>query len=165
MSDETETSETQDNANLIGVDPLAWLSEEEKASVLTEGNQVPESTLNEEQEQSIEAKETEVEQQTESTNQGSYTVDLDIAVTIRDVAELMDELSFIDSEVKEIIFECEKIEKTDAPALQLLAGYYLFANQDGKNVIWHNPSESFQHGVELLGLKGILNFPEQNIAA
>ena len=43
MSNEKEnpdTESTENNSSLIGVDPLAWLSEEEKATVLNQGNEV-----------------------------------------------------------------------------------------------------------------------------
>lgn len=149
-SNENKTNETEDNGSLIGVDPLAWLSDEEKQSVLEESKQqeavIAEDSSNEEKDITP-----------EETVKTSYTVNLEEAITIRDVAELMDELSFIDAGVTEVIFECAQIEKTDAAALQLLTGYYLFAIEEGKKVVWNNPSETFCHSINLLGLGDIVN--------
>jgi ABC-type transporter Mla MlaB component len=145
MSDtnENKTEETEGKSSLIGVNPLAWLSDEEKKSVLDENKETV-----------TKAEEKTAEVQSGST---SYQVDLESAVTIRDVAELLDELNNIDAGIIEIVFECAQIEKTDAAALQLLTGYYLFAIEEGKQVVWNNPSEAFCYSVNLLGLSDIIN--------
>ena len=176
MSDanENEVNEKEADTNLIGVDPLAWLSDEEKQSVLQESQKKEEAVSSEEtddetnevmaeMETVAEAEEEEAEKESvsvEAENKSSYTVKLESAVTIRDAAELMDELSFIDAGVKEIIFDCDQIEKTDAAALQLLTGYYLFAIEDGKKVVWNNPSDAFCHSVSLLGLDDIIKISQ-----
>jgi anti-anti-sigma regulatory factor len=87
----------------------------------------------------------------------SYTVNLNSSLTIRDVSELIAELNQIDDDHNKVIFESEQLEKVDTAALQLLLGFYLFATNAGKKVIWNKPSEAFCHAAELLGLKEILN--------
>lgn len=171
MSDSNEniTDETEESSSLIGVDPLAWLSDEEKQTVLEQskeqGAPVGEESIASEEENnaveetvaaSEELPETE-SNSAEETDKNSYTVNLESSVTIRDVAELMDELSFIDPSISEVIFECAQVEKTDAAALQLLTGYYLFAIEEGKTVVWNNPTEALCHAVNLLGLSDIIN--------
>lgn len=137
-NDETPDENKQ---SLIGVDPLAWLSDEEKESVLN-NNQESSSDVN-----------TEDQSQAGTT----YTVKLNSALTIRDVSGLMEELDQIDDAHNEVVFESEQLEKIDTAALQLLLGFYLFATDAGKKVIWNKPSEALCHAVELLGLKDILN--------
>ncbi len=131
MSDETENN--IDKSSLIGVDPLAWLSEEEKASVLNESK-------------------------SKAANE-PYLIKLNSAITIRDITELMAELNSIDPNEMELVFESDQVEKVDAAALQLLSGFYLFAIEAGKKVVWKKPSEALCSAVELLGLKDIINLP------
>jgi anti-anti-sigma regulatory factor len=131
----------EDKQSLIGVDPLAWLSDEEKDSVLN----------NKQRTQS------ELDADDEIQSGTTYTVNLNSALTIRDVSELMDELNQINNNHSEVIFESEQLEKVDTAALQLLLGFCLFATDAGKKVIWNKPSEAFCHAVELLGLNEILN--------
>ncbi len=131
----------EDKQSLIGVDPLAWLSDEEKESVLN-NNQTSQS---------------DVDGGDQNQVANTYTVNLNSALTIRDVSELMDELNQIDDKHNEVIFESEQLEKVDTAALQLLLGFYLFATDAGKKVIWNKPSEALCHAVEILGLKEILN--------
>ena len=125
--------------NLIGVDPLAWLSEEEKQSVLNED------------------KGSNDEKATGNSPESSFTINLPTAITIRNVSELMDELNDIDDKHQELIFEAENIERIDTAALQLILGFYLFSTNAGKKVIWNNPSPTLQNAVEILGLKEIIN--------
>lgn len=131
----------EDKQSLIGDDPLAGLSDEEKESVINK-NQASQSDANDEDQNQV---------------GNSYTVNLNSALTIRDISELMDELNQIDDEHNEIIFESEQLEKVDTAALQLLLGFYLFATDAGKKVIWNKPSEALFHSVEYLGLKEIVN--------
>lgn len=161
-SDNNEVKKDVGDSDLIGVDPLAWLSEEEKESVLQQSKQQEEPVLeNEVPDEETKSDITEVadnpDNPVDESDNSTYKIDLDTAVTIRDVAELMDELSFIEPDVTEVIFECSQIEKTDAAAVQLLTGYYLFAKEEGKKVVWSNPTEAFCHSVNLLGLGDILN--------
>lgn len=141
MNDETENtvseSETaEDKSNLIGVDPLAWLSEEEKESMLNENKTAVEGKEN-----------------------APYLIKLNSAITIRDITELMDQLNNISVDETELVFECDQVEKMDAAALQLLTGFYLFALEEGKKVVWDKPSDAFCSAVTLLGLNDIINLP------
>ena len=99
------------------------------------------------------------EEDNQSLNQAgsAYTVNLNSALTIRDVSELMNELKQIDDGHNEVIFESEQLEKVDTAALQLLLGFYLFTTDASKKVIWNKPSEALCHAVELLGFKEVLN--------
>ena len=133
--DITMNDKTEDRTNLIGVDPLAWLSEEEKDSVLKEN---------------IEAA---------ATGNTPCLIKLQSAITIRNIAELMEKLNNISPDETELVFETGQVEKVDAAALQLLLGFYLFAIEAGKKVIWDKPSVAFCHGVELLGMKEFINLP------
>jgi anti-anti-sigma regulatory factor len=154
MSDETkktvdESESTVDKSNLIGVDPLAWLSEEEKNSVLNESKEAVTIEDNNTKEDSTE----EVKKQTNTP----YLIKLNDSITIRDISELMEELNSISSDETELVFESDQVEKVDAAALQLLLGFYLFAIEAGKKVIWDKPSEALCYAVELLGMKDIIN--------
>jgi len=142
MSDETEN---EDKANLIGVDPLAWLSEEEKASVINENKENEIIDFDNEADAGAENK--------------AHLIKLNSVLTIRDVSELMEELNNISADQTELVFESDNIEKIDAAALQLLSGFYLFSIDAGKKVTWQEPSETFCHAAELLGLKEIINLP------
>lgn len=154
MSDiEEDKVNEEDNCKFIGVDPLAWLSDEEKQSVIEESKSQIEA---ENSSDNLAKEEVSLEGENDNT---SYTIDLENTITIRDVAELMDELSFIDVSVTKIIFECAEVDKTDAAAMQLLTGYSLFAIEEGKKVVWNNPSEVFCHSINLLGLGDIINVP------
>jgi ABC-type transporter Mla MlaB component len=144
MSDATENTVDELNegkSKLIGVDPLAWLSEEEKESVLNE------------------SKDTSVVENTDDGEQldTPYLIKLNSSVTIKDIAELMEELNNISSDETELVFESNQVEKVDAAALQLLLGFYLFAIEAGKKVVWDKPSEVLCDAVELLGMKDIIN--------
>ncbi len=141
--DKTMNDKTKDKTNLIGVDPLAWLSEEEKISVLNEN---------------IEAVTT-GDSVVEEKGNAPYLIKLQSSITIRDIAELMEELNNISPDETELVFESDQVEKVDTAALQLLLGFYLFAIEGGKKVIWDKPSEAFCHAVELLGMKDIVNLP------
>jgi anti-anti-sigma regulatory factor len=146
MSDENtenKSETTEDKSNLIGVDPLAWLSEEEKESVLNENKEASASDND----------------SAEEKGNTLYVIKLNTAITIRNINELMDELNSIEPDEMELIFESDQVDKVDAAALQLLLGFYLFAIEEGKNVVWDKPSEAFCHAVELLGMKDVLNLP------
>ena len=141
MSDEiTDKDSNEKQSDLIGVDPLAWLSDEEKA-VMTEQKNTAE----------------EPEQDREVHNETSYTIKLNSSLTIRDITDLMEELKHIDDNKNEYVFESADVERVDAAAMQLLTGFYLFAIDAGKKVIWHKPSEAFCNAVKLLGLAEILH--------
>ena len=140
MSD-NENSDTNDKKNLIGIDPLAWLSDEEKASL-------PDA---EQQEQ------TDTSNKIEPESSANYVIQLDTMLTIRDASELLEELKQIDDAHQEIIIESEQVERVDTAALQLLLSFYLFATDAGKQVIWNKPSDVLCHAFELLGLKELVN--------
>jgi len=130
-----------DKNNLIGVDPLAWLSDEEKQSVLNKAENSEILASGNEQKKMA----------------STYTVNLSSALTIRDVSELMDELNAIDNACNEIVFETEQLERVDAAALQLLSAFYLSATSATKKVIWNRPGEALCHAVEVLGLSEVIN--------
>jgi len=148
MSNETEKMESK--ANLIGVDPLAWLSEEEQASVSSDNKEVGTET------KAIGTVENTGEDYAEE-NGSSYFIKLNDVVTIRNVSELMEQLNSIDPDKTDLVFESDQVEKVDAAALQLLTGFYLFAIEEGKKVVWHKPSDALCRAVDLLGLKDIIN--------
>lgn len=147
MSDEIEN--TENKSNLIGVDPLAWLSDEEKKSVLNESKEAA----------AVTTEESSVAENHKEQEGSSYLIKLNDAVTIRNITELMEELNSINPDKTELVFESEKIEKVDAAALQLLSGFYLFSIEAGKKVVWDKPSEAFCSAVKLLGLNDIINLP------
>lgn len=147
MSD-NETAEDK-QTSLIGVDPLAWLSDEEKAAMVNQPKEVASET----------------QQQHEDEQSGSaYTIKLNSALTIRDITELMEELNNIGDDKNELIFESEQVERVDAAAMQLLVGFYLFAVDAGKNVIWDKPSEALCNAVRLLGLNEVINISPSVVA-
>ena len=135
MSDDKENIKEEaaaDNQNsLIGVDPLAWLSDEEKAAIANQKNEAPEEELPKEE------------------NQSSAEVVTDSVYTVQ--------LSNIGDDKNELVFESEQVERVDAAAMQLLLGFYIFAVDAGKKVIWQKPSEALCNAVELLGLNEIID--------
>ena len=147
---ENESDANEDKSNLIGVDPLAWLSDEEKTSV-----------LNESKEHSTEASDVEKdgEEKVGKSADGSCFIKLNSAITIREITELMEKLNDISPDKTEIVFEAEHVEKVDAAAMQLLSGFYLFSIEAGKKVVWDKPSDAFCSAVTLLGLNDIINLP------
>lgn len=141
MSDnETEEQDEANKQNLIGVDPLAWLSDEEKESVLGEKQEVPDGD----------------DSDIKDEGNDVYTINLNSALTIRDAADLLDELNAIDEKYNEIIFDCEQLERVDTAALQLLLGFYLFWTGAGKKISWNKPGDNLCNAIELLGLKDII---------
>ena len=133
--------------NLIGVDPLAWLSDEEKQSLQNE------SEVSEENASSSESNQSET----------PYTIKLNSTLTIRDASELMEELNQIDDMHNKILIESEELERVDTAALQLLLGFYLFAKDAGKKVIWNKPSEALCHAVDILGLKEVVDINSASV--
>lgn len=145
MNDEKEDKNAladKDNKNnLIGVDPLAWLSEEEKSSVLNQNHDTG----------------SEAEGLEKADASTFCSINLNSSLTIREIAELMEELNSISTDKNELVFEAEQVERIDAAALQLLLGFYLFAIKEGRKITWNKPSETFCNAVNLLGLKDIIN--------
>jgi ABC-type transporter Mla MlaB component len=137
-----ESASVEEQSSLIGVDPLAWLSEEEK-----------ESLQNQNDENILAQKSSSSSKQEESP----FLIELDSAITIRDVSELLEQLNNISPDKNELVFEASKVERVDTAALQLLSGFYLFAIDAGKKVIWNRPSEALCKAVELLGLTKVIN--------
>jgi anti-anti-sigma regulatory factor len=137
-----ESASVEEQSSLIGVDPLAWLSEEEK-----------ESLQNQNDENILAQKSSSSSKQEESP----FLIELDSAITIRDVSELLEQLNNISPDKNELVFEASKVERVDTAAVQLLSGFYLFAIDAGKKVVWNRPSEALCKAVELLGLTKVIN--------
>jgi anti-anti-sigma regulatory factor len=140
-TENTDTNTSDDSSSLIGVDPLAWLSEEEKETLQNHNNETTENNGDGEQENS------------------SCLIKLNSAITIRDVSDLLEELNNISADKNELIFESNMVERVDTAALQLLLGFYLFAIDAGKKVVWDKPSEALCKAVNMLGLNDVIDFP------
>lgn len=56
-----------------------------------------------------------------------------------------------------IMIDAADVNRVDAAGLQLLASLYHSAHVAGKDLQFHNVSETLQDGLKILGLDGILN--------
>ncbi len=139
MSEDQQNKDkaADDKADLIGVDPLAWLSEEEK-SALEDA-----ATTN---------VKTDSATSTTSDVGNAGVIKLQSSLTISDINELVEQLNNIDKEQAELVLDAADVERIDTAALQLLVGYFLLAINDGKKVNWKDPSDKLVNSAKLLGL-------------
>ncbi len=56
-----------------------------------------------------------------------------------------------------IVLDAAQLERVDGAALQLLAAFFIEANESGLEVSWRSPNEAFLEAVQLTGMNSVLN--------
>ena len=151
--------------SLIGIDPLAWLndevSENEQAQV-TEPEieaeiieqvqeEISEEVMEVTDQKNMEEEVTDMEiQQTENSTDGNFK--LEGPITIADVAELHEQFKTYLAQDKAMEIDCSEVAGVDAAALQLLVALVNEAENQDKQLIWKEPSDSLQATVQMMGL-------------
>ena len=161
--------------SLIGIDPLAWMSDEvseiDLVSVETEEVSASEPKTVEvvDEEHSVEESTTEVEAITDTEEVDQETkeeemTDMEIKkggdgfklegpISIADVAELHEQFKTYIAEGDDLEIDCSEVEGVDAAALQLLTAFINEAEKQDNKLIWKEPSDSLQATVLMMGLK------------
>lgn len=83
-------------------------------------------------------------------------VALEAALGIQDARVLHEKLSTVLATATVIIIDGSRIERLDAAAMQLLAGFTRAARQRGLALTWHSPSPVLQQAARVLGFETIL---------
>ncbi len=97
-------------------------------------------------------------------SQGNETAGVDSEVLIEcndslDVSLVSDFKSLLQQatgQVEPVILDASQLERIDGAALQLLAAFFVDAQESGLNVSWREPSEQLKFAAELTGLKDTL---------
>ncbi len=122
-------NETDNNIaapDLIGVDPLAWMSESEKQELANTDN-------------------------TQAQDSNQQSIELMSVLTIRESEELMSLLKNT-SQASHVVIDASQVEKLDAAAVQIIASYYKTASQEGATIQWKEPSSVLLDAFQILGL-------------
>lgn len=83
-------------------------------------------------------------------------VALEAALGIRDAHVLHEKLSTVLIAATAIVIDGSRIERLDAAAMQVLAGFTRAARQRGLALTWHSPSPVLQQAARVLGFETIL---------
>ena len=83
-------------------------------------------------------------------------VALEAALGIRDARALHERLSTVLAAATAIVIDGSRIERLDAAAMQVLAGFTRTARDRGLALTWHSPSPVLQQAARVLGLEVIL---------
>jgi ABC-type transporter Mla MlaB component len=142
--------------SLIGVDPLAWLNEEDAQSDLNTPVSEGEADVVAAEEIQSEVKASSSASVAGSDNE-CFEIDLKTSITIRDVASLFERLKAVPPNTHSISFKCSEIERADAAALQLLALFNENSLTQGYQVKWDAPSDVLLSSAALLGLSELLH--------
>ncbi len=155
--------------SLIGIDPLAWLNEDEsdKEEVSIDlGEKVAKSEIveKESEELSDEFNETETNDQDimeeeviemeveQSENNSGDCFKLESSISIADVSTLHEQLKIYLDQKNELEIDCSEVESVDAAALQLFIAFLYEAEKQNKKVIWKEPSDLLRATIKMMGL-------------
>jgi anti-anti-sigma regulatory factor len=83
-------------------------------------------------------------------------VALEAALGVRDARVLHEKLDTVLAAATAIIIDGSRIERLDAAAMQVLAGFTRAARERGLALTWHNPSPVLQQAARVLGFETIL---------
>jgi anti-anti-sigma regulatory factor len=81
---------------------------------------------------------------------------LEAALGIRDARVMHQKLSSVLAAATAIIIDGSRIERLDAAAMQVLAGFTRAARERGLALTWHSPSPVLQQAARVLGFETIL---------
>ena len=131
-----------DDENLIGFDPLAWMSDESEDPGQKKEIK-PEDSQNVKQEHVEENK-----------------IVLEAILNIQNVNKLCEQLKSILDKHNKIEIDASAVEQIDTANLQLLAVLKQTAVNLHKEIIFDFPSDKFVESAELLGLSEILEIDQ-----
>ncbi len=83
-------------------------------------------------------------------------VALEAALGIRDARVLHERLNTVLAAATAIVIDGSRLERLDAAAMQVLAGFTRAARQRGLALTWHSPSPVLQQAARVLGFETIL---------
>jgi anti-anti-sigma regulatory factor len=83
-------------------------------------------------------------------------VALEAALGIRDARVLHEKLNTVLAAATAIIIDGSRVERLDAAAMQVLAGFTRAARQRGLALTWHSPSPVLQQAARVLGFETVL---------
>jgi phospholipid transport system transporter-binding protein len=83
-------------------------------------------------------------------------VALEAALGIRDARVLYEKLNAVLTAATAIVIDGSRIERLDAAAMQVLAGFTRAARERGLAFTWHSPSPVLQQAARVLGFETIL---------
>lgn len=154
-------SENEDN-NLIGYDPLAWMAEAQ-------------ATLPEPEEQSSAGQAMEIENEAEpgvdvaeapqfdelaASGTDSAPILLASVLNIQQVASFHEELLKALDHADKIEIDASEVNAVDTASLQLLLVFKQEALKNGKEVVIDFPSEKFIEAADLLGVSQMLEIDQ-----
>ncbi len=131
---------------LIGVDPLAWLGEEETGAIPSSAQQGTE-TAN--QDDATEQTATKTTAKAREASQ-PCVVDLGTHLDIREAGSLYKHLCGLNAD--HFVLDATEVGRTDTAGLQLLTLFIRHVEAEGKSVAWQSPTESVRNAAGLLGL-------------
>lgn len=83
-------------------------------------------------------------------------VALEAALGIRDARVLHDKLDAVLAAATAIVVDGSRVERLDAAAVQVLAGFVRAARERGLAFTWQSPSPVLQQAARVLGFESIL---------
>lgn len=83
-------------------------------------------------------------------------VALEAALGIRDARMLHEKLETVLAAATTVVIDASRVERLDAAAMQVLAGFTRAAHDRGLALSWQNPSPVFQQAARVLGFEFIL---------
>jgi len=83
-------------------------------------------------------------------------VALEAALGIRDARVLHEKLNTVLAAATAIVIDGSRVERLDAAAMQVLAGFTRAARERGLALTWHSPSPVLQQAARVLGFETIL---------
>ncbi len=91
----------------------------------------------------------------EHTADTTYVV-LEAALGIRDARALHEKLNAVLAAATAVVLDGSRIERLDAAAMQVLAGFTRTARKRGLALTWQSPSPVLQQAARVLGFELIL---------
>lgn len=81
---------------------------------------------------------------------------LEAALGIRDARQLHEKLDTVLAAATAVVLDGSRIERLDAAAMQVLAGFARAARARGLALTWQNPSPVLQQAARVLGFESVL---------
>lgn len=81
---------------------------------------------------------------------------LEAALGIRDARALHEKLNTVLTAATTVVLDGSRVERLDAAAMQVLAGFTRAARERGLALTWQSPSPALQQAARVLGFETIL---------
>ena len=133
--------------SMIGVDPLAWLADENKSE-----HEADESR------DSSEAAGV-VENETYQDDRNAILVLDEVQDISKSIALKNDIMSMI-NELDMLTINAEKVDRIDGSAIQILCSLFTYAKNNNLMIAWFNPSDVLLKAAEITGVKDLLELSE-----